>query len=97
MKKVLVSLLPNPKLEPSTTNNNDDAPNKDLYIHLPHHPNNPSADELRTIANNLKKEITTQTNLDIERIIIAYSKAPNIGDMCKRHQMECYINTNYKN
>jgi len=95
MKKVITSQLPNPTLQPPT-NDDDDTPNKDLYIHLPHHPNNPSTSELRTIANNLKEEITKQTNLDVERIMIAYSKAPNIGDMCKRHQMEYYINTNYK-
>ena len=95
MKKVLSSQLPNPTLQPPTTDD-DDTPNRDLYIHLPHHPSNPSTDELRTIANNLKDEITKQTTLDVDRIIIAYSKAPNIGDMCKRHQMEYYINTDYK-
>jgi hypothetical protein len=94
-QKVLKSQLPNPKLHPPT-NNDEDTPNKDIYIHLPHHPNNPPTDELRTIANNLKKEITTSTELDVERIIIAYSKAPNIGDLCKRHQIEDHIDTSYK-
>lgn len=95
IKKVLTSQLPNPTLQPIPTNDTD-TPNKNLYIHLPHHPNNPFTDKLRIIANNLKEEITKQTNLDVERIIIAYSKAPNIGDMCKRQQMEYYTNTNYK-
>jgi hypothetical protein len=55
VKKVTTSQLPNPTLQPPTNNDEDDTPNKDLYIHLPHHPNNPSTNELRTIANNLKK------------------------------------------
>jgi hypothetical protein len=62
---------------------------------LPHHPNNPSTQELRTIANNLKEAITSSSNLELDRIIIAYSKAPNIGDLCKRHQMEDHIDTNH--
>jgi hypothetical protein len=94
-KKVIKSRLPNPKLQPPPTDD-EDTPNKDIYIHLPHHPNNPTTEELRIIANNLKKEITTATTLDVERIIIAYSKAPNIGDLCKRHQIEEYIDTSYK-
>jgi hypothetical protein len=95
VKKVITSKLPNPTLQPSTTNDNDETTNNDIYIHLPHHPNNPTTNELRTITNNLKKVITSSSNLELNRIIIAYSKAPNIGDLCKRHQLEDYIDTHH--
>ena len=94
LKKVIKSELPNPTLKPPTDDDNDTTTN-DLYIHLPHHPNNPSTQELRTIANNLKEAITSSSTLELDRIIIAYSKAPNIGDLCKRHQMEDHIDTNH--
>jgi hypothetical protein len=95
VKKVITSKLPNPTLQPSTTNDDDETTNNDIYIHLPHHPNNPTTNELRTITNNLKKVITSSSNLELNRIIIAYSKAPNIGDLCKRHQLEDYIDTHH--
>jgi hypothetical protein len=95
IKKVITSELPNPTLKPPLTDDDDDDNNNDLYIHLPHHPSNPTTQELRSIANNLKETIKSSSNLELDRIIIAYSKAPNIGNLCKRHQMEDYIDTHY--
>jgi hypothetical protein len=93
-KKVETSSMPNPKNEQQQQDENNESNENNIYIHLPHHPNNPTTDELRTIANSLKQELTTLSNLKLDRIIIAYSKAPNIGDLCKRHQMESFIDTN---
>jgi hypothetical protein len=93
-KKVETSSMPNPKNEQREPDEDNDNNENNIYIHLPHHPNNPTTDELRTIANNLKQELSTQSNIKLDRIIIAYSKAPNIGDLCKRHRMEDHIDTN---
>ena len=94
-KKVLTSSMPNPKNEPKTYDEEDGNIENNIYIHLPHHPNNPPTSELRTIADNLKIEISKQSDLKLDRIIIAYSKAPNIGDLCKRHRLEESIDTHF--
>ena len=91
--KAQKSAMPIVTRHPKPTPNNDsDAINKDLYIHIPHHPNNPTTDDLRNIANTLKEEISP--HFDFNRVMITYSKAPNIGDICKKHQLEDYIDTN---
>jgi hypothetical protein len=78
--KVETSAMPNPKNEHKLNNDDDESNENNIYIHLPHHPNNPPTNELRTIADNLKIEISKQSDIKLDRIIIAYSKAPNIGD-----------------
>ena len=88
LDKVILSKLPNPKntmTKPKTNNNN-------LFLHLPYHPNNPNNNDLKELTKTLKKDFNTN-GLDIERIIIAYSRAPNIGDLCKKHRLEGFINT----
>ena len=89
------SSLPIVTLKPKDTLFRDTDHNKDLYIHLPHHPNNPTTLELRNLTNILKDAIKPE--IDINRVIIAFSKAPNIGDICKKQQLEYYIDTNTPN
>ena len=92
--KAFKSSIPVVTREPPTYISNNNTPkNNNIYIHLPHHPNNPSHKELQAITNVLKEEIKDE--FDFERVIIAYSKAPNIGDICKKHQLEDYINTHH--
>ena len=93
IKKVETSSLPNPKPGTSTTQKTEDR--NLLFIHLPHHPNNPMKHELRTLTTDLKNELKT-AGLKLERIIIAFSKAPNIGDICKKHRLEGFIDTSYQ-
>lgn len=93
LQKVATSSLPNPrpttnqKLQNSNNNNNDM-----LFLHLPYHPNNPTRPELRELLSQFKNDLSS-FGLPLQRIIIAYSKAPNIGDICKRHRLEGFIDT----
>jgi hypothetical protein len=93
IKKVETSSLPNPKPGTSTTPKAEDR--NLLFIHLPHHPNNPMKHDLQKLTTDLKNEPET-SGLKLERIIIAFSKAPNIGDICKKHQLEGFIDTSYQ-
>ena len=95
LQKVASSSLPNPrptinqKLQNSNNSNNDM-----LFLHLPYHPNNPTRPELQEILSQFKNDLSS-FGLPLQWIIIAYSKAPNIGDICKQHKLEGFINTNY--
>ena len=93
IKKVETSVLPNPK--PGTTKTQETEDRSLLFIHLPHHPNNPMKHELRILTTDLQNELKT-AGLKLERIIIAFSKAPNIGDICKKHRLEGFIDTSYQ-
>lgn len=92
LKKVFVSSLPNPR----STNNNKQTTNnnhiKPIFLHLPYHPNNPPKEELKSLTNEFKNDLN-QLGLPLERIILAYSKAPCIGDLCKKHRLEGFIDT----
>ena len=86
--------MPNPipsenKKKQKTTNSNN---NNTIILHLPHHQNNPTKQELHHLIDIFKKDLNNN-GLPIERIIIAHSKAPNIGDICKKHCLEGYIDT----
>ena len=79
---------------PSITSidNSTTDPQKDLHIHLPHHPNNPSTEDISKIGNQLIADIATEFKFN--NIKVTYSRAPNIGSICKKHALEYYINTN---
>jgi hypothetical protein len=47
-KKVETSSIPNPKNEQREHDKDNDNNENNICIHLPHHPNNPTTDELRT-------------------------------------------------
>ena len=65
---------------------------KNLIVHLPYHPNNPTQREMRVLTDGLKSDLK-ENGLEFDRIIIAYSKGPSVGDLCKKHRLEGYINT----
>ena len=95
LQKVANSSLPNPrptinqKLQNSNNNKNDM-----LFLHLPYHPNNPTRPEIQELLSQFKNDLSS-FGLPLQRIIIAYSKAPNIGDICKRHRLEGFIDTHF--
>ena len=80
---------------------NIEAAKRRVYLHLPYHPANPSSKELqslwhRTVFNPEDKPPLNQiknnlgARLPVDRMVIAYSRAPNIGNLlsyrkiCKR-------------
>ena len=90
-KEVQSSSLPNPRPGVPTKSNSND--NKFLFIHLPYHPQQPSRKVIRDHANLLLEQLTDQSDC-FERIVLAFSRAPNIGDLCKKNQLEPTIDTN---
>jgi hypothetical protein len=68
------------------------ASKRQVYLHVPYHPNNPSSRELqrlwRTTVSNPrgKKPLNMCTNfggyrIPVDRMIIAYHRAPNLGNL----------------
>ena len=83
--------------EPQTyISNNNRTETRRLFVHAPHHPTNPKHTEMKAIANTLKEGINKELDEKLERIIIAYSKATNIGNLCKKHQLEKHIITHHR-
>ena len=63
--------------KPKTNNNN-------LFLHLPYHPKNPNNNNIKELTSTLINDLNTN-GLQVERIMIAYLRGPNIGDLCKKH------------
>ena len=85
--KVVKSKMPNPTLSSSTKSKEIDR--SLLIIHLPYHANNPTKTEMRTLTDNFKCALNeTKSKINIERILTSFSKAPNIGELCKKHRLE---------
>jgi len=82
---------------PIYISNNTRTKTRRLFVHASHHPNNPAHQELTSLANTLKEAINKERDKGLYRIIIAYSKATNIGDLCKKHQLEQHIDTHHCN
>ena len=90
--KVSKSKMPNPSLSKSTKSKEIDR--NLLILHLPYHPNNPTKTDLRTITENFRISLNKNPKIQIDRILTSYNKAPNIGEICKKHRLEPTINTN---
>ena len=86
LEKGIISKLPNPKNTMKKPKTND----SNLFLHLPYHPNNQNNNDIKELTNTLINDLNTN-GLEVERIIIAYSRAPNIGDTCK--WLKGFINT----
>ena len=82
---------------PIYISNNTRTKTRRIFVHAPHHPNNPAHHELTSLANTLKEAINKEREEELDRIIIAYSKATNIRSLCKKHQLEQHINTHHRN
>ena len=99
-RKAQQSNLPNVTRYPKTPatihiDNKTTRPQKDLQIHLPHQPNKPSTEEINNIRNQLIANIATE--FQFNNIKVTYTRAPNIGSICKKYALEYYINTNNNN
>jgi hypothetical protein len=92
VNKVATSSMPNPR--PGTSTKPEEINRNLLFMHLPHHPNNPTKSDLKELTTELQKQLK-ESGLKLERVIIAFSKAPNIGDICKKHRLEGFIDTRY--
>ena len=82
--------MPNPSLSSSTKSKEIDR--SLLIIHLPYHANNPTKAEMRTLTDNFKSALNeTKSKIKIPRILTSLSKAPNIGELCKKHRLESTV------
>ena len=88
-KAVESSTLPNPR--PGTVKCPEINRNL-LFIHLPFSPQHPPTRDIRELVNTFSTNLKT-AGCNIERIILAFSKGPNIGDLCKKHKLEPEIIT----
>ena len=52
--------------------NNNKTETRRIFVHAPHHPNNPAHKELNSIANKLKEAINKERDQELDRIIITY-------------------------
>jgi hypothetical protein len=84
-QEVQNSVLPNPR--PGQTEEINSNNNNNIFIHLPYHPQQPSRSDLRDHTQALLKNLNEEKNC-FERIILAFSRATNIGDLCKKHQLD---------
>ena len=85
--KVVKSTMPNPSLSSSTKSK--ERKRSLLIIHLPYHANNPTKAEMRTITDNFKSALNkTKSKIKIDPILTSFSKAPNIGELCKKHRLK---------
>jgi hypothetical protein len=65
------------------------------FLHIPFHPQNPSRAELQTLFQQTCREAFTdeEDNFCISRMIIAFSRAPNISDLVRRNRLGPDIDT----
>ena len=87
--RVQTSKLPNP-----LPGSEQDSPNKgQVFVHSPYHPQYPPQEMINVPKQELFKLISEfEPNL-FDRIIVAFSCAPNIGDLCKKNQLEADVDT----
>ena len=82
--KVVKSTIPNPSLSSSTKSKETNR--RLLIIHLPYHANNPIKAEMRTLTDNFKSALNeSKSKIKIDCILTLFSKAPIIGELCKKH------------
>ena len=63
-----------------------------LFIHLPYHPHHPSCKSIKNYCNIRLKQLNDEKDC-FERIVLVFSQAPTIGDLCKKNHLEFAINT----
>ena len=81
--------LPNP--QPGDTKSHSNNKNL-LFIHLPYHPQQPLCKSNRYHCNTLLEQLNDEKDC-FERIVLAFSRAPNIRDLCKKNHLEFAIDT----
>ena len=88
-KAVESSTLPNPR--PGSIKRPDNNRNL-LFIHLPFSPQHPPTRTIRKLTDKFSNDLDA-AGCTLERIILAFSKGPNIGNLCKKHKLEPEIIT----
>ena len=83
--------LPNPRPGPAGDHQGDEQDSL-LIAHLQHHEQHPERLETRKLTDKLQSSLEKE-GCNIGRIVLALSKAPNIGGMCKKHKLEDSIGT----
>ena len=78
------STLPNPR--PGSTKYSDTNRNL-MFIHPPFSSQHPPSRNLRSLTDKFSGELE-EAGCTLERIILVFSKGPNVGDLCKRYQLE---------
>ena len=66
--------------------------NRLLFVYLPFHMQQPLRADLRPPTTKLLETLKSEQDC-FKRIIIAFSKAPNISDFCKKNRLEAQIDT----
>ena len=84
------SCIPNPTPGPKSYSKLSDGL---LFVHLPYHTQNPSRKHLSAPAHSLLRTSTEEQEDLFSRIILAFLRAANIGDLCKRNQLAASVNT----
>ena len=91
-KKIASSKMPNPKPGfKKLTKDNDGI----IFVHLPYHPQLPPRRDLKQHTDELLSQIRAVDNNKIHRIIIAFSRSTNLGDVSKRNQLEPSVDTTF--
>ena len=90
--KLNSSSLPNPRPGASKSFSGD---SQLLFVHLPFHMQQPLQADLRPHTTKLLETLKSEQDC-FKRIIIAFSKAPNISDFCKKNRLEAQIDTRQK-
>ena len=91
-EKLVNSRMPNPKPENRLLPKSNDGL---LFVHLPYDPRNPPQRLLKQCTNRLLSRIQSFDKDIIRRIIIAFSRSPNLADISKRNQLEPSVDTTH--
>ena len=92
VKELKNSSMPNPR--PSSKSVQSKDTDKMLFIHLPYHPQQPSRNSMRDHGKMLLASLT-EHSCHFDRLVLAFSQAANIGDLCKCDRLEATIKTSY--
>ena len=91
-EKLKESTMPNPR--PGAVPEKSQDKEQLLFIHLPYHPQQPSRKSIRDHGQVLLDTLE-DNSCTFDRLVLAFSRDPNIGDPCKRNRLEATIDTSY--
>jgi hypothetical protein len=83
-----------PEAKPLT--NDVSLPDGTCFLHVPYHPQDATRRELQSLFTTSCKDAfqDADDNFDMSRLIIAYSRAPNISDLVRRNRLGTDVDTN---
>jgi hypothetical protein len=68
-------------------------PDDRFFLHLPFHPKDPPRSALQAIFADTLETALQENDIGLERMTIAYSRAPNLGDLARRNRLGPAFNT----